>query len=155
MSEMPELRSGPPWAMEEMILRRARAASRRSWLRTRRRLEAAESIRETRDRSSITGCGTGEHAAMAGAALPRRARAATPSRPRSTRSDEGVLIAISHEAGTAADARRHEGRPERAHDPDHAPSRTSATGADLDVAHAARRHVAGATPSATSRRCSR
>ena len=39
---------------------------------------------------------------MAGAALLPARAPATPSRPRSTRRTSGVLIAVSHEAGTAA-----------------------------------------------------
>ena len=51
---------------------------------------------------SSTGCGTSEHAAMAGAALLGRPRARRVRGARSTRRHGGVLIAVSHEAGTAA-----------------------------------------------------
>ena len=98
MSEMPERRDGPPWAMEEMILSEPGLVA--PILALPETLEAAEWIRET-ETVVVTGCGTSEHAAMAGAALlgarPRDAFEAALD-PQT----EGVLIAISHEAGTAA-----------------------------------------------------
>ena len=98
MSDMPELREGPPWAMEEMILSEPGLVA--PILASPAALEAAEWIRET-ETVVVTGCGTSEHAAMAGAALlgarPRDAFEASLD-PQA----EGVLIAISHEAGTAA-----------------------------------------------------
>ena len=66
MSDMPELRDGPPWAMEEMIL--AEPALVAPILASPEALEAAESIREGGP-VVVVGCGTSEHAAMAGAAL--------------------------------------------------------------------------------------
>ena len=98
MSDMPELRPGPPWAMEEMILSEPGLVA--PILNTPETLLAAGMLRET-DTVVVTGCGTTEHAAMAGAAL-FRARA-----PRRLRGDPGPaggrrLIAITHEAGTAA-----------------------------------------------------
>jgi glucosamine--fructose-6-phosphate aminotransferase (isomerizing) len=98
MSDMPELRDGPPWAMEEMILAEPGLVS--PIFASPEAVEAAEWIRET-ETVVITGCGTSEHAAMAGAALlGARARDAfeTSLDPQA----EGVLIAVSHEAGTAA-----------------------------------------------------
>jgi len=98
MSDMPELRAGPPWAMEEMIL--AEPGLVAPILASPEALEAAEWIRET-ETVVVTGCGTSEHAAMAGAALlgarPRDAFEASLD-PQA----DGVLIAVSHEAGTAA-----------------------------------------------------
>ena len=83
MSDMPELRDGPPWAMEEMI--QAEPGLVAPILASPAAVEAAESIREGGP-VVIVGCGTSEHAAMAGAALIDGARRATRSRPRSTRS---------------------------------------------------------------------
>jgi glucosamine--fructose-6-phosphate aminotransferase (isomerizing) len=98
MSDMPELRDGPPWAMEEMILAEPGLVS--PIFASPEAFEAAEWLRET-ETVVVTGCGTSEHAAMAGAALlgarPRDAFEASLD-PQS----EGVLIAVSHEAGTAA-----------------------------------------------------
>jgi len=61
---------------------------------------AAEMLRET-ETVLVTGCGTSEHAAMAGAAL-LNARARDAFEASLDPQSEGVLIAISHEAGTAA-----------------------------------------------------
>jgi glucosamine--fructose-6-phosphate aminotransferase (isomerizing) len=98
MSDMPELRDGPPWAMEEMIL--AEPGLVAPIFNSPEALEAAEWIRET-ETVVVTGCGTSEHAAMAGAALlGARSRDAFEASLDPQR--EGVLIAVSHEAGTAA-----------------------------------------------------
>src|SRR5215218_9088787 len=98
MSDMPELRAGPPWAMEEMIL--AEPGLVAAIFASPEALEAAEWIRET-ETVVVTGCGTSEHAAMAGAAL-LNARARDAFEASLDPQAEGVLIAISHEAGTAA-----------------------------------------------------
>jgi glucosamine--fructose-6-phosphate aminotransferase (isomerizing) len=98
MSDIPELRPGPPWAMEEMIL--AEPGLVAPILTSPEALEAAEWIRET-ETVVVTGCGTSEHAAMAGAAL-LDARARDAFEASLDPQAEGVLIAISHEAGTAA-----------------------------------------------------
>ena len=98
MSDMPELRAGPPWAMEEMIL--AEPGLVAPILASSEALEAAEWIRET-ETVVVTGCGTSEHAAMAGAAL-LGARARDAFEASLDPQAEGVLIAVSHEAGTAA-----------------------------------------------------
>jgi glutamine---fructose-6-phosphate transaminase (isomerizing) len=50
----------------------------------------------------VTGCGTSEHAAMAGAALLGKARARDAFEASLDPQAEGVLIAVSHEGGTAA-----------------------------------------------------
>jgi glucosamine--fructose-6-phosphate aminotransferase (isomerizing) len=97
MSDTPELRPGPPWAMEEMIL--AEPGLVGPILGCPAVAEAAELLRD--EPILLTGCGTSEHAAMAGAALlGARSRDAFEASldPR----HEGVLIAISHEGGTAA-----------------------------------------------------
>src|SRR6201991_5019907 len=98
MSDMPELRDGPPWAMEEMIL--AEPGLVAPILASSAALEAAEWIRDN-ETVVITRCGTSEHAAMAGAAL-LGARARDAFEASLDPQSEGVLIAVSHEAGTAA-----------------------------------------------------
>jgi glutamine---fructose-6-phosphate transaminase (isomerizing) len=105
MSDEPELRDGPPWAMEEMI--RAEAglpeaiARREDAQRLAARIAGAEAV-------LFTGCGTSEHAARAAHAIAREAlpdaaldvrdafeaRLAPPCR--------GLVVAFSHEAGTAS-----------------------------------------------------
>ena len=98
MSDMPELRDGPPWAMEEMILAEP-GWWRRSSPRRPRSRRPSRSARA--GRSCVVGCGTSEHAAMAGAAL-LGARARDAFEASLDPQDGGVLIAVSHEAGTAA-----------------------------------------------------
>src|SRR4051812_28939258 len=98
MSDIPELRDGPPWAMEEMIL--AEPGLVEAILASPAAVEAAESIREGGP-VTIVGCGTSEHAAMAGAAL-LGARARDAFEASLDPPDGGVLIAVSHEGGTAA-----------------------------------------------------
>src|SRR4051795_1920944 len=99
MSDMPELREGPPWAMEEMIL--AEPGLVAPIFASPAAVEAAESIREGGP-VVFTGCGTSEHAAMAGAALLKQATARDAFEATLAPQDNGVLIAVSHEGGTAA-----------------------------------------------------
>lgn len=109
MTNEPELRPGPPWVMEEMIWAQldlpeqiaGSADSARLASLVRNAVEAGEPV-------LFTGCGTSEHAARAaqaivadvfpGATLASRdafeARLALPA--------GGLVVAISHEAGTAA-----------------------------------------------------
>src|SRR3954451_13059161 len=98
MSDMPELRDGPPWAMEEMIL--AEPALVSPILASPAAVEAAESIREGGP-VVLVGCGTSEHAALAGAAL-LGARARDAFEASLDPQDDGVLTDASHEVGTAA-----------------------------------------------------
>ena len=96
MSDMPELRDGPPWAMEEMILSEPGLVA--PILALPEADLAAEMLRET-DTVVVTGCGTSEHAAMAGAALlGARSRDAFEASLDPQRG--GVCIAISHEGET-------------------------------------------------------
>lgn len=88
----PELRDGPPWAMEEMIA--AEPSLVEPIFALPQAVEAAEWIRET-DTVVVTGCGTSEHAAMAGAAL-LGATARDSLEAALDPQDEGVLVAISH-----------------------------------------------------------
>jgi fructoselysine-6-P-deglycase FrlB-like protein len=98
MSDMPELRPHPPWAMEEMIL--AEPGLVAPILASPAAAEAAESIREGGP-VVLVGCGTSEHAAMAGAAL-LGARSRDAFEASLDPQDGGVLIAVSHEGGTEA-----------------------------------------------------
>ena len=135
MSDMPELRDGPPWAMEEMILAEPGLVS--PIFASPEAFEAAEWIRET-ETVVVTGCGTSEHAAMAGAALlGARARDAFEASLDPQR--EGVLIAVSHEAGTAATLAAMKATKARTILITARPELD--TGADLDDRDAARRHV--------------
>jgi len=99
MSETPEVRNGPPWAMEEMIL--AEPGLVAPILASPAAAEAAESIREGGP-VVLIGCGTSEHAAIAGATLIPGARSRDAFEASLDPQDGGVLIGISHEGGTAA-----------------------------------------------------
>src|SRR4051812_44958913 len=97
MSETPELRDGPPWVMEEMIL--AEPGIVDEILSGEAAREAAQMIA---GQSVVTiGCGTSEHAAMAGAVLlgaTSRDSFEAALDPR----DDGVLVAVSHSGETRA-----------------------------------------------------
>lgn len=99
MSDMPELRPGPPWAMEEMIY--AEPGLVEPILASSAAVEAAESIREGGP-VVIVGCGTSEHAALAGAVLIPGARARDAFEASLDPQTGGVCIGVSHEAGTEA-----------------------------------------------------
>ncbi len=105
----PELREGPPWVMQEMIdaepelpaqIDRAGAAGRLAALIAQAK-QAGEPI-------LVCGCGTSEHAARAiGAILQQTLPAARVTvrdafEAQLDPPDQGLLLAISHEAGTAA-----------------------------------------------------
>jgi glutamine---fructose-6-phosphate transaminase (isomerizing) len=98
MSKTPELREGPPWAMEEMIL--AEPGIVGAILSSEAAREAAAWI-EGATPVVTTGCGTSEHAAMAGALL-LGARARDAFEAALDPQEGGVLVAVSHEGGTAA-----------------------------------------------------
>jgi glutamine---fructose-6-phosphate transaminase (isomerizing) len=97
MSETPELRDGPPWAMEEMIL--AEPGLVGTLLDNPAAAEAAELIRGAQPLIT-TGCGTSEHAAMAGAALLPGARSRDAFEAWLDPQEGGVLVAVSHEGET-------------------------------------------------------
>lgn len=99
MSEMPELRPGPPWAMEEMILDEPGLVG--PILASPAIAEAAALVRTAGEPLVVTGCGTSEHAAMAGAAL-LGGRARDAFEASLDPQQGGVLIGVSHEAETAA-----------------------------------------------------
>jgi len=115
---MPKVRSGPPWAMAEMI-----AAEPALAVRVGRQVVAdsaasglAGMVREAVAAGKpvvVTGCGTSEHAAMAVVAVLRDAlrRAGLPATTLSSAQafelaldppDSGLVIGCSHEGGTAA-----------------------------------------------------
>jgi glucosamine--fructose-6-phosphate aminotransferase (isomerizing) len=97
MSETPELRDGPPWAMEEMIL--AEPGLVRPLLDNPAAAEAAELIRGAQPLIT-TGCGTSEHAAMAGAALLPGARSRDAFEAWLDPQDGGALVVVSHSGET-------------------------------------------------------
>ncbi|HEX6139760.1 MAG TPA: SIS domain-containing protein [Candidatus Limnocylindria bacterium] len=115
-SSMPALRGGPPYAMTDMIAAEPALAERiAARLAADPRAEAvAASIRKAAaDGKPIltTGCGTSEHAAMVAAAILRQALAAAGLRADRVASvqafelvapSEGLVLAVSHEGGTAA-----------------------------------------------------
>jgi glucosamine--fructose-6-phosphate aminotransferase (isomerizing) len=106
----PELRTGPPWVMEEMVdaERTLPSAIADSAPAAARIAETVRSACERREPVVVTGCGTSEHAAQgiaellcdaiaAPVAVARQAlEAAASPRP------GGVCIAVSHEGETAA-----------------------------------------------------
>ena len=99
MSEEPEWRPGPPWAMQEMI--EAEPALVEPIPSSPAAAEAGALVRATGGPLVLTGCGTSEHAAMAGAEL-LGARARDAFEASLDPQDGGVLIGVSHEAGTEA-----------------------------------------------------
>jgi glutamine---fructose-6-phosphate transaminase (isomerizing) len=100
MSDEPELRDGPPWAMEEMI------EAEPGLVEPILRLEEAAELATWGGPVVLVGCGTSEHAAMGGAAMLREAGVDAVARDAFEASlqppEGGVLVAISHEAGTSA-----------------------------------------------------
>src|SRR5918911_1301368 len=103
MSEEPELRDGPPWAMEEMI--EAEPGLVEPVLGSAEAAELGELVRSGGP-VVLVGCGTSEHAAMGGAAMLREAGVDAVARDAFEASLDpqrgGVVVGISHEAGTAA-----------------------------------------------------
>jgi glutamine---fructose-6-phosphate transaminase (isomerizing) len=104
MSDEPEVRPGPPWAMEEMI--EAEPGLVEPVLAARGLDELAALVASAAGPVLLTGCGTSEHAAMAGAAMLREVGVPAVARDafeaRLDPQEGGVLIAVSHEAGTEA-----------------------------------------------------
>ena len=109
MTFEPELRAGPPWAMEEMIsaeldlpeqIARSEDADRLA-AQISRAVDAGEPV-------LFTGCGTSEHAARAARAIVSDARPGATLAARDAFEAQlaprggGLVVAISHEAGTPA-----------------------------------------------------
>jgi glutamine---fructose-6-phosphate transaminase (isomerizing) len=114
-ADFPELRSGPPWVMQEMIA--AQPAVAEEMLASSSTVAAAiaddiaAALADSRA-VTVTGCGTSEHAAhgvaalLAAAAAPEH-RALVRARPALSAAfdaSEGVCLAISHDCGTRATA---------------------------------------------------
>jgi glucosamine--fructose-6-phosphate aminotransferase (isomerizing) len=104
MSDEPEVRPGPPWAMEEMI--QAEPGLVEPVLAAPGLDELAAVVASSDGPVVLTGCGTSEHAAMAGAAMLREVGVPAVARDafeaRLDPQQGGVLVAVSHEAGTEA-----------------------------------------------------
>ena len=109
MTFEPELRAGPPWVMEEMIWAQLDLPDQIARSDDADRL--ASHLREAIDAGEpvlFTGCGTSEHAARAaraivGDALPNATLAGRDAfEARLDHPAGGLVVAISHEAGTLA-----------------------------------------------------
>jgi glutamine---fructose-6-phosphate transaminase (isomerizing) len=109
--DYPELRDGPPWVMEEMILAERDLPAEILGGAGKETAEVSAAIREAVSLGApivVTGCGTSEHGAMAVAeliadALPDawvEAREALDATVRPYRG--GLCIGISHDGGTRA-----------------------------------------------------
>jgi len=105
----PELRPGPPWVMEEMIWAQLDLPEQIAGSDDAERL--ASQLREAADAGELvlfTGCGTSEHAARAaqaivGDALPDATLASRDAFETGLALPTGgLVVAISHEAGTPA-----------------------------------------------------
>jgi glucosamine--fructose-6-phosphate aminotransferase (isomerizing) len=115
---MPELRAGPPWATAEMIAAEPALAARivERLVADGSAATLAGALREAAAAGApviLTGCGTSEHAAMAGALILRegwRAGGLPGEGPVAAQAFElaldpprsGLVIGISHEGGSAA-----------------------------------------------------
>jgi glucosamine 6-phosphate synthetase-like amidotransferase/phosphosugar isomerase protein len=113
-TEQPELRSGPPWVMEDMIA--AETELGRPVVEAAR--AEADLVRAIRDvagggRVAVVGCGTSEHGAMAVAEQLDEALRAVGARPGTAVArqafeaaqapwSDGVCLGVSHEGHTAA-----------------------------------------------------
>lgn len=113
--DFPELRSGPPWVMQEMIAAQPAVADEMlaSASTTAAAIadDIAAALADVRA-VTVTGCGTSEHAAHGVAALiaaavapERRALVrALPALSAALEPRDGVCVAISHDGGTRATA---------------------------------------------------
>ena len=107
MGGEPELRQGPPWAMEEMIFSQASLPQRISRSEDVRQLGSRiEAAVEAGEPLLFTGCGTSEHAARAAAAIVKealpaaRVSALDAFEARLLPRSSGLVVAISHEGAT-------------------------------------------------------
>ena len=104
-SDYPELRSGPPWVMQEMIESQPSLAEEMLASPPAAAAAISGDIRAAlRDGQvvTVTGCGTSEHAAQGIAALiGGRAR---PALSAAIDPSDGVCLAVSHDGGTRATA---------------------------------------------------
>lgn len=109
MTFEPELRPGPPWVMEEMIWAQLDLPEQIASSADAARLASVvRKAVDAGDRVLFTGCGTSEHAARAAlaivaGALPDATLASRDAfEARLALPAGGLVVAISHEAGTAA-----------------------------------------------------
>jgi glutamine---fructose-6-phosphate transaminase (isomerizing) len=118
-TSMPSLRSAPPYHMTEMIEAQPGLARRLLTAHADPSGTAAMLAREIRDAAEgglpivVTGCGTSEHAALAGVEILREALRSAGLQAATLRAeqafelslapvDSGIVIGVSHEGGTAA-----------------------------------------------------
>ena len=107
--DFPELRTRPPWIMEEMIRDQRLLAEGATDIPGASELREliASAVRDHRE-IVVTGCGTSEHAAQAIVALTRDLRPDAQIISRQaldaaeTPGDPGLVIGISHDGGTRA-----------------------------------------------------
>jgi glutamine---fructose-6-phosphate transaminase (isomerizing) len=109
MSFEPEVRPGPPWAMEEMIWAQEALPETIGGGDDAERLAARlRTAIDGGERVLFTGCGTSEHAARAARAIVGEARPGATLASRDAfeagldAPSDGLVVAISHEAGTPA-----------------------------------------------------
>ena len=111
--DFPELRSGPPWVMQEMMARQPELAAEILAARDPAVAAVADAVRAAAGAGEpviVTGCGTSEHAAhgvaaLIAAALPTAQRPhvrAIPAFSATLEPQAGCCIAISHDGGTRA-----------------------------------------------------
>jgi len=111
--DFPELRSGPPWVMQEMIAAQPAVVEALLGGPPPGTAEAAEAIGAALEQNRpvvVCGCGTSEHAARGVAALlsaaldPRRAALVQPRSAMSAALDPtpGACVVVSHDGGTRA-----------------------------------------------------
>ena len=118
-TSMPSLRSGPPYHMTEMIEAEPGLAQRLLTALSESDGSAALIAQAVRDAASggrpivVTGCGTSEHAALAGVEILRDALRSAGRSTATLRSEQafelsldpvasGLVIGVSHEGGTPA-----------------------------------------------------
>lgn len=112
-ADYPELRSGPPWVMEEMMAAQPSLGRLILGEPTAAVAEVAQAVRGSLARGdavTVCGCGTSEHGAMGVAALLRAALGigerdlvrAVPSLSAAFEPSPGVCLAVSHDGGTRA-----------------------------------------------------
>lgn len=111
--DYPELRSGPPWVMEEMIAAQPALAAPILGDGSPAAAAIAEAVAAALDAGrpvTVVGCGTSEHGAHGVAALLAAAAApghralvrARPAFAAALEPSDGVCLAVSHDGGTRA-----------------------------------------------------
>jgi glucosamine--fructose-6-phosphate aminotransferase (isomerizing) len=111
--DYPELRSGPPWVMAEMMAAQPPLGRLILGEPTAAVVEVAQAVRASLARGdavTVCGCGTSEHGAMGVAALLRAAVGigerdrirAVPALSAAFEPSRGLCLAVSHDGGTRA-----------------------------------------------------